>query len=273
MLSAQRFIRFITFNVDLEKVSLFLLDVSPENQILVAPPHFCAYKGIGTHVKQCFSRVEGTSMRCSFKITLTKIDKVFQIATPHHKNCKKIHHLMNINQIRESWDISLQGELILTTTELSGRPDIFNMNFIKDLGFRVNWKSFVSIPRRWIGGCENSPKNQSKPNGHWIRKGNFSKRGAVETKNNFILVLEFASKGSLGDLLEKQTTFQERTARIIIAEVIRAVQFIHDRSIIHRDLKPDNILISSQGHIKLCDFGFSTFLSSRNKNKTKSFCK
>ena len=40
----------------------------------------------------------------------------------------------------------------------------------------------------------------------------------------------------------------------------------HLQGIIHRDLKPDNLLISADGHIKLTDFGLSTFgfVDSRN---------
>lgn len=40
-----------------------------------------------------------------------------------------------------------------------------------------------------------------------------------------------------------------------------ALQFLHDCFIMYRDLKPENILIASDGHIKLCDFGFATKLN------------
>ena len=47
-----------------------------------------------------------------------------------------------------------------------------------------------------------------------------------------------------------------------------AIQFIHEKSIIHRDIKPENILISSDGSLKLADFGWSSFLEDHRKRET-----
>lgn len=56
-------------------------------------------------------------------------------------------------------------------------------------------------------------------------------------------------------LLMKKDILPESEAKFYIAESILAVDSVHKMSYIHRDLKPDNILLDSNGHIKLSDFG------------------
>ena len=46
--------------------------------------------------------------------------------------------------------------------------------------------------------------------------------------------------------------------RFYMAECVLAVEAVHNMGYIHRDLKPDNILIGTDGHIKLSDFGLAT---------------
>lgn len=46
-------------------------------------------------------------------------------------------------------------------------------------------------------------------------------------------------------------------AQFYAAEVILAIEYLHERNIIYRDLKPENILLSGDGHIRLTDFGFA----------------
>lgn len=57
--------------------------------------------------------------------------------------------------------------------------------------------------------------------------------------------------------LDDHNYFPEEIARFLIAEVILAIEYIHEQDIIYRDLKPNNILIDSDGHIKITDFGLA----------------
>ncbi|XP_031773104.1 cyclin-dependent kinase-like 2 isoform X2 [Apis florea] len=53
-----------------------------------------------------------------------------------------------------------------------------------------------------------------------------------------------------------------------IYQVLRGLDFCHGNNIMHRDVKPENILISSNGVVKLCDFGFARFVNSPNESCT-----
>ena len=66
-------------------------------------------------------------------------------------------------------------------------------------------------------------------------------------------------------------SFTEKDVRIISAQLILAIEHLHKKGIIYRDLKPDNILIDSEGYIKLADFGLCKDGIVGNF-ESKSFC-
>lgn len=76
-------------------------------------------------------------------------------------------------------------------------------------------------------------------------------------KENLYLVMEYSNGGDLYSLLRNLGCMDEDMARVYIAEVVLALEYLHSMSVVHRDLKPDNLLISQNGHIKLTDFGLS----------------
>ena len=46
-------------------------------------------------------------------------------------------------------------------------------------------------------------------------------------------------------------------ARFITAELILAMEHVHNKGVLYRDLKPENIMIDGDGHIRLGDFGLA----------------
>nr|XP_043614636.1 probable serine/threonine protein kinase IREH1 [Erigeron canadensis] len=76
-------------------------------------------------------------------------------------------------------------------------------------------------------------------------------------RENLYLVMEYLNGGDLYSLLRNLGCLDEDVARVYIAEVVLALEYLHSLRVVHRDLKPDNLLIAHDGHVKLTDFGLS----------------
>ena len=58
-------------------------------------------------------------------------------------------------------------------------------------------------------------------------------------------------------MLFRKGSFKQSIVKLYIAEIILALEALHDNCIIFRDLKPSNVVIDSDGHACLVDFGLS----------------
>ncbi|OOQ82403.1 Serine/threonine-protein kinase SCH9 [Penicillium brasilianum] len=94
---------------------------------------------------------------------------------------------------------------------------------------------------------------------------------SFQTPTDLYLVTDYMSGGELFWHLQREGRFQEARAKFYIAELILALQHLHDHDIVYRDLKPENILLDANGHIALCDFGLSKANLSQN-DTTNTFC-
>lgn len=77
------------------------------------------------------------------------------------------------------------------------------------------------------------------------------------------MVMEYVIGGELFSQLRKVGRFSNDTARFYAAEIILALEYLHKKNIVYRDLKPENLLIDSEGHIKITDFGFAKKVEDR----------
>ncbi|KAI4384070.1 hypothetical protein MLD38_009838 [Melastoma candidum] len=69
------------------------------------------------------------------------------------------------------------------------------------------------------------------------------------------MALEACEGGELFDQITRKRRFSEDDARFYAAEVVDALEYIHGLGLLHRDIKPENLLLTSDGHIKIADFG------------------
>lgn len=77
------------------------------------------------------------------------------------------------------------------------------------------------------------------------------------------IAMEFMGGRSLDSIynrvieLDPANRINEKVLGKISESVLKGLDYLHQQKIIHRDIKPQNILLDSEGHVKLCDFGVS----------------
>ncbi|CAD8046865.1 unnamed protein product [Paramecium sonneborni] len=93
---------------------------------------------------------------------------------------------------------------------------------------------------------------------------------AFQSECKLFLVMDFCPGGDLTKLLDLKQKLQEQIAKMYTAEIILAIEALHQNKIMYRDLKPQNIIIDNKGHCMLTDFGLAK--TDIENEDTKSFC-
>ncbi|MBK6405160.1 MAG: serine/threonine protein kinase [Holophagales bacterium] len=91
----------------------------------------------------------------------------------------------------------------------------------------------------------------------------------IEEEENLIyLVMEYVDGESLDGLITKSVLTESRCLKIV-ADIADALHFAHEKGIVHRDVKPANVLMTSDGRVKVADFGLA-YLIDREGGTTRT---
>lgn len=85
-------------------------------------------------------------------------------------------------------------------------------------------------------------------------------------KGQLCIVMDYADGGDLGTIIKKNKAkggyLEESTVLNWFTQICLAMKHCHDRKILHRDLKAQNIFLTTNGIVKLGDFGIAKVLNS-----------
>lgn len=80
--------------------------------------------------------------------------------------------------------------------------------------------------------------------------------GSYFKNTDLWIVMEYCGAGSVSDIMRlRKKTLSEEEIATILCDTLKGLEYLHRRRKIHRDIKAGNILLNTEGHAKLADFG------------------
>ena len=104
--------------------------------------------------------------------------------------------------------------------------------------------------KRFVSGCEILEKVCDHP---YI----VQYLGHGKVKGDLFLAMEYCEFPNLKILISRSDPVLEQYVGNILIDVAEALEHIHDKGYLHYDFKPENILVSLNGNVRLCDFDLS----------------
>lgn len=81
------------------------------------------------------------------------------------------------------------------------------------------------------------------------------------------LILEYLEGGTLFEHIQDNKLKTNEIVTVFI-DVVKAINYLHSLNYVHRDIKPENCICGTDGHFKVCDFGFSAKFDKQIKRVT-----
>lgn len=85
--------------------------------------------------------------------------------------------------------------------------------------------------------------------------------GEVEDPDNgtvfCYIIMEYIRGESLADVLSRESSLPQNLALDVLTQTAAGLKAIHEAGLVHRDIKPGNLLITSDGFVKITDFGIA----------------
>ncbi|KAF9392122.1 serine/threonine-protein kinase HAL4/sat4 [Podila verticillata] len=92
----------------------------------------------------------------------------------------------------------------------------------------------------------------------------------IHSDTTYSEVMEYCAGGDLHSLIASANTLGESESNCFFAQLINGVAFLHAMGVVHRDLKPENLLLTSDGCLKIADFGNSEVFRMPWEKKVRS---
>jgi serine/threonine-protein kinase len=80
-----------------------------------------------------------------------------------------------------------------------------------------------------------------------------------QNKSRPYMVMEYLDGQTLGQLLRSMAPLPVSDALRLASRICEALQYLHENDVVHRDLKPDNVMICTDGSIRIMDFGIAKY--------------
>jgi CTD kinase subunit alpha len=80
------------------------------------------------------------------------------------------------------------------------------------------------------------------------------------------MVFDYMEHDLTGVLNQAQFHFNEAHLKSLSQQMLAGLSYLHRKSILHRDMKGSNILLNSQGILKLADFGLARFYNKKKRH-------